>query len=207
MVGEEVTNLKIGDIVGVTPVRFSDNTCRYCTNKDKTDNMCEQRIYTYGECFGGYATHVQIEQTWAFKIPSGLHDKLNIIPPIFCAGITTYAPLKRYCKPGGTCAMIGIGGLGHLGVQFAHKLGMKVTAFTTKVKQPALFHSLGASDVQHSTDKEELAKNEGKYDLVVSTLYIEDVVLHRLHQRLTKPGGVFVMVGSPSTRTPYILDN
>lgn len=95
--------------------------------------MCKERIYLYGQYFGGYATHVQIDHNWAIKIPEGLHNRLHEIPPLLCAGVTVYAPLKRYARPGAKCAVVGIGGLGHFALQFANKLGMETTAFTTKV--------------------------------------------------------------------------
>jgi D-arabinose 1-dehydrogenase-like Zn-dependent alcohol dehydrogenase len=203
-----VNTLNVGDVVGVSPVRYSDNTCKYCTNKEKTTNMCDERVYTYdGAYFGGFATHMQIDNHWAFKVPQGLLPHIKDLPPLLCAGVTVYAPLRRYCKPGAKCAIIGIGGLGHLGVMFGNKLGMKVTAFTTKVNTPEPYLAMGASDVQHSVNEEELAKLEGTFDLVISTLYIKKPALHRLHQRLTKTGGVFVMVGAPDTNSPYILDN
>jgi len=94
-----------------------------------------------------------------------------------------------------------------LGIQFGNKLGMKVTAFTTRTSNLESLHSLGAINAEHSVNQEELAKNEGKYDLVISTLYIGDKNLHKLHQRLTKAGGTFVMVGAPSASDPYILDS
>lgn len=74
---------------------------------------------------------MQIDQNWALPIPEGLD--LKQAPPLLCAGITVYAPLKRYNKIGGTCAILGIGGLGHLAIQYANKLGMRVSAFTTRV--------------------------------------------------------------------------
>lgn len=115
--------------------------------------MCKDRIYTYDAgYFGGFATHMQVDHNWVFKLPQGLINRLHDIPPLLCAGITVYAPLKRYWKAGITCAVIGIGGLGHLGVQFANKMGMTVTAFTTKVNTPETFHAMGASYVQHSTN-------------------------------------------------------
>ena len=117
---------------------------------------------------------MQIDHNWAIKVPQGLHDRLHELPPILCAGITVYAPLKRYARPGATCAIVGIGGLGHLGIQFANKLGMKVTAFTTKVNNTQSLYQLGAADAQHSVDEAELKKNEGKYDIVLSTLYIDN---------------------------------
>lgn len=84
---------------------------------------------------------------------------------------------------------------------------MKVTAFTTRTGNLESLHSLGAIDAEHSISEEELAKNEGKYDLVISTLHIGDTNVHKLHQRLTKPGGTFVMVGAPPVSEPYIIDN
>jgi D-arabinose 1-dehydrogenase-like Zn-dependent alcohol dehydrogenase len=83
---------------------------------------------------------------------------------------------------------------------------MITTAFTTKVNNTDSLHSLGATDAQHSVDESELAKNEGKYDLVISTLFISNTEHHKLHQRLTKPGGIFCMVGAPPVSDPYIID-
>lgn len=200
--GEEVTTLKVGDLVGVSPVRYSDLTCRYCKKGDT--QLCEQRIYLYGFEFGGYCTHMQIDHNWAIKIPQGLD--LAEAPPLLCAGVTVYAPLKRYNKIGGKCAVLGIGGLGHLALQYANKLGMEVTAFTTRLNNLDSLRQLGANDAQHTTSIEELKKNEGKYDIVCSTLYIEDPTLYKLHQRLTKPGGVYIMLGAPDIAVDYQLD-
>jgi len=84
---------------------------------------------------------------------------------------------------------------------------MTVTAFTTRINNIESLHLLGATDAQPSVDEKSLQENEGKYDLVISTVYIESSLHHRLHQRLTKPGGVFVMVGVPNISVPYYLDN
>ena len=91
-----------------------------------------------------------------------------------CAGLTVYAPIIRYYKPNSTCAVIGIGGLGHLAIQYAAKLGMRVTAFTTSFDRADEFHRLGASDLSNSIDLESLKKEEGKYDLVINTLHTGD---------------------------------
>ena len=100
-----------------------------------------------------------------------------------------------------------IGGLGHLAIQYANKFGMKVTAFTTKVDNLEPLKNLGASDAQHSVNEAELVKNEGKYDLVLSTLHTSDTKFHRLHQRLTKKGGVFVVLGVPDVTTNYQIES
>lgn len=167
--------------------------------------MCDNRIYLYGEHFGGYCTHMQIDNNWAIKVPEGLD--LKELPPLLCAGITVYAPLKRYQKVGATCAVLGIGGLGHLAIQYANKLGMKVTAFTTRTNNIESLKQLGANDAQSSINLEELKQNEGKYDLVVSTLYIDNAELYRAHQRLTKPGGIYIMLGAPNASATYEIDN
>lgn len=129
MVGKDVTDKKVGDIVGVSPIRKSCLKCEYC--KSGRSNLCAERVFTYGEgWFGGYATHVQIEHHWAWPIPKNL--PLDKAAPLLCAGLTVYVPIKRHGHSGDRCAVLGIGGLGHLAVQYASKLGMKVTAFTTK---------------------------------------------------------------------------
>lgn len=148
--GEKVTDLKVGDLVGVSPVRFSDMSCRYC--KKGHHQMCEQRIYLYGDFFGGFCTHMQIDHNWAIKLPQGLD--IREVPPLLCAGITVYAPLKRFNRIGGKCAVLGIGGLGHLAIQYANKLGMEVTAFTTRLNNIDSLRQMGATDAQHSVDEE-----------------------------------------------------
>jgi len=151
LLGKDVTTLKKGDIVGVSPVRWSCMKCENCL-RGKT-NLCDDRIFLYGgEHFGGYCTHMQINHHWAWPMPKGL--PLDKVAPILCAGLTVYSPLKRHGKASDTCAVIGIGGLGHLAVQYATKLGMNVTAFTTKPERTKDLHALGAIGVSHSVDKE-----------------------------------------------------
>jgi len=84
----------------------------------------------------------------------GFNESLG--SPLLCAGLTVYAPLKRFAKPNMTCAVIGIGGLGHLAVAIATKMGMKVTAFTTSFNREEEIRSLGAHQLQHSTNVESL---------------------------------------------------
>ena len=81
--------------------------------------------------------------------------------PLLCAGVTMYAPLKRHGRANLRCAIIGIGGLGHVAVQYAVKLGMIVTAFTTSFHREAEIKGLGASKLSHSTDLASLKKEEG----------------------------------------------
>lgn len=107
-------------------------------------------------------------------------------PPLLCAGVTVYAPLVRNAQAGFNCAVIGIGGLGHLAVQYANKLGMNVTAFTTSFNREKEIKALGANNLSHSTDLDSLAKEKGKYHVVINTLYVDDEKVFMAHQRLTR---------------------
>lgn len=100
---------------------------------------------------------MQIDKNWAIPIPQGLD--LREIAPLMCAGGTVFNPLKKFGKPGKRVAVIGIGGLGHLAIQYANKLGMKVTAFTTKVNDVAPLKEFGADSAEHSTDLAQLKLN------------------------------------------------
>lgn len=103
-------------------------------------------MFLYNEgYYGGYSTHIQIYSKWTIPFPTGL--ELEKAAPILCAGLTVYSPLKRHGGVGKICAVLGIGGLGHMAVMYANKLGMRVTAFTTKTNAPEQFHRLGATSV------------------------------------------------------------
>lgn len=102
--------------------------------------------------FGGFATHVQAPAKWAFPIPASIPQE--VCPPLMCAGITVFAPLKRFFEQGATCAIAGIGGLGHLGIQFAAKLGYsKVGALSTRANKKDEAQSYGATDFVDVNDK------------------------------------------------------
>jgi D-arabinose 1-dehydrogenase-like Zn-dependent alcohol dehydrogenase len=103
--------------------------------------------------------------------------------------------------------VIGIGGLGHLAVQYANKLGMKVTAFTTKPERTKELAALGATATSHSVNKESLKAQEGNFDIVINTLFIDDREVYQAHQRLTAPGGVYIGVGVPSADAKFPLDH
>lgn len=147
---------------------------------------------------------MQIDSNWAWHIPKGL--PLDKAAPLLCAGLTVYVPIKRHGKPGDRCAVVGIGGLGHLAVQYASKMGMKVTAFTTKTDKRKELHDLGATDISHSVNLEELKKQEGKFDLVVNTLFVSSEEVFTAHQRLTAPGGTYLAIGVPDQTTQMQMD-
>jgi D-arabinose 1-dehydrogenase-like Zn-dependent alcohol dehydrogenase len=78
------------------------------------NNVCPKQEGLYDPYFGGYSTHIQLKARGAFRVPAGL--RIEVASPLLCAGVTVYAPLKRWYKPNDTCAVLGIGGLGHLAV-------------------------------------------------------------------------------------------
>ena len=122
-----VTDLSVGDVVGVGWQQSACHQCILCSKGE--ENVCFKRQLTCcrgGQ--GGFADKFRGDSRMCFKIPDGLD--LKFIGPLMCAGITVYAPLKRYAKPGCTVGVLGIGGLGHLAIKFAKAMGYSVTAFS-----------------------------------------------------------------------------
>lgn len=150
-VGPDCKWVKVGDIVGACPHRDSCYSCDNCIRGD--DNLCYKiNKRTYDPYFGGYATEVKLSENWTFKIPEGMD--LKRLSPILCAGITCYAPLSEHAKPGYKCAVVGIGGLGHMGVQFAVSMGMEVTAVSgSDDKEELCLKKLGAHHFLNISDK------------------------------------------------------
>jgi len=199
-VGPDVKDFKLGDKVGFGCIRKVCGTCKACTNG--AEQLCiSQEIgqkYTYGpEFWGGYASHMQQPADWFFKIPANLPE--SKIPPLFCAGVTLYAPIARHAKPGQEVAVLGVGGLGHMGVQYAKAWGCKVTAFTSSKGKEEFIKKLGADRIVVSSP-ETLQQEAGKYDLVLNTLPTVDDF--NSYVGLTSVLGTFVQLGVPAFEKP-----
>jgi len=193
-VGSSVTNFKEGEVVGVGPYRECCETCDYCESKD--DNCCIGPIakLTAFPYFGGFATSIQLSYTTVVKIPDGI--ELESAPALMCAGGTVFAPIKRYGKEGKKCAILGVGGLGHLAVQYSKKMGMKTYAVTTTDSKKDSIKELGADVVVNSTDPEQLKAFMGeKIDLILNTTSQGDVTCYV--RALRKATGVYVQIGAP----------
>jgi len=193
-VGEKVTRVKEGQLVGCGPYRDACFNCKTCL--EGLDNHCPETIfkYLYDPHFGGYATSIQLPEKLVFVIPEGMNEKL--CPPLLCAGVTVYAPILRYAKPGLVCAVAGIGGLGHLALQYSKKMGMKTIAISQTDSKKELALKLGADLFVNSNDKAQMAKlaNEG-VDILVNTLYIAEI---KPYLELLRTGrGVLIQVGLP----------
>ena len=125
--GSDVTNVKVGDNVGVGWQRISCHNCEWC-NKGQ-ENLCAQNM---GTCTlgaqGGFSDKWAGDSKFCFKIPDGL--PLKYVGPLMCGGITVFSPMKRFVEPGMNVGVLGIGGLGHMAIKFAKAKGCRVTAFS-----------------------------------------------------------------------------
>lgn len=193
-VGKNVTEFKKGDKVAFGTLRDCCDQCKNCKrNKEPlcTDDSLDR--FTYGLHWGGYSTHLQQPAKFFFKLPENLD--LQKSAPLLCAGITVYNPIKQYLRPGDKCAVIGIGGLGHMAVQFLAKMGHHVTAVTNTLDKEQFIKSLGASEVITLKNQEDAKKHKGQYDLVINTVPASDKFADYL--ALTTSCGYFVQVGAP----------
>jgi len=164
-VGPSVRNLKKGQRVGVGWVAKSCLSCEQC-RKGK-DQYCVKRDDTIVFRHGGWANYVRVNSHMAFPIPEGLASESAA--PLLCAGITVFHPLKKHAEPGKTVGIVGIGGLGHLAIQFANKMGYKVIGFSSSSEKEADMKQLGAHTFVNMKDESQMKKAYGTCDLILLT--------------------------------------
>jgi uncharacterized zinc-type alcohol dehydrogenase-like protein len=198
-VGPQVTRFKVGDSVGVGCLVDS---CRHCTPCNKGwEQYCENgATYTYNgtdpvdgsRTHGGYSEKVVVKQDFVLKVPDSLD--LAGAAPLLCAGITTYSPLRHWkVGAGSKVAVVGLGGLGHMGLKLAKAMGAEVTLFSRSPGKEADAHRLGADHIVISTDAAQMAAVAGQFDLIIDTVpYVHDVNPYVL---TLATGGTMVMVG------------
>jgi uncharacterized zinc-type alcohol dehydrogenase-like protein len=192
-VGSKVTGFKAGDKIGFGVQRDCCDSCKCCnTNFEQLCNNVPHK-FTYGTYWGGYSTHIQQPAKFFFHLPEGLDEKRA--SPLLCAGITVYQPIKDHAKPGDKTAVIGIGGLGHLAVQFLNKLGYHVTAFSSSLDKTEFLKQLGAHDVVNYTDSKSMTQHAGQYDFIINTAPIDEGF--NSFVQLVAPLGKIVQVGLP----------
>jgi len=166
-VGEEAKFVKVGQTVGLGWNSGSCLHCRPCLSGDQ--NMCQNAEATIVGRHGAFATHVRAHWIWATPIPEGVN--LAKAGPLLCGGITVFNPLVQFdVKPTDRVAVIGIGGLGHMALQFLNKWGCHVTAFTTSDSKAGEAKTMGAHDVVNTKSPEALNKLAGSLNLVLSTV-------------------------------------
>ena len=164
--GEHVQSLEIGDEVGLGWFSESCMHCYQCLSGDH--NLCATPEQTIVERFGGFADYVRCHWVWASPIPKGLES--SKLGPMFCGGITVFNPITQFnVQPTDRVGVIGVGGLGHLAVQFLHKWGCEVTAFTSSPDKANEAKKLGAHNIVNSRDANELEKIAGSMNFIINT--------------------------------------
>lgn len=166
-IGETVTHLKVGDQVGVGWFSRSCLTCDPCMHGDH--NMCVAAEQIAVGRYGGFAEAVRVQASWANKLPDDL--KAEDAGPLFCGGITVFNPIVQFgVRPTDRVGVIGIGGLGHLALQFLNAWGCEVTAFTSTGAKAEEALALGAHRVVNSRDDDALKAEAGRFDFILSTI-------------------------------------
>ena len=169
-VGEAVTHLKPGDTVGVGWTSGSCMSCHQCMSGDH--NLCADSQGTIVGRHGGFADRIRAESGWTVKIPTGV-DLLSA-GPLFCGGITVFNPIVQHnVRPFDRVAVVGIGGLGHMALQFLAKCGCAATAISTSPSKEEKAKALGAHHFLNGKDEDALKKAAGSFDFVLSTVNVE----------------------------------
>src|SRR5436189_4214486 len=174
-VGSAVTKFKAGDVAAVGCMVDSDGTCPQC--KAGLEQFCPNMILTFnspdkhlgGFTYGGYSGGIVVDERFVLRVPSNLNPAAAA--PLLCAGITTYSPMHHWgVTKGKKVGVVGLGGLGHMAVKFAHALGAHVVVFTTSPgkKEDAL--RLGADDVVMSRNANEMKKQAGSFDFILDAV-------------------------------------
>jgi len=204
-IGTGVTKFKVGDRVGVGC--FVDS-CRVCENcKAGLEQFCTVgMIGTYNAVdkdgtltMGGYSERIVVDENYTLRIPENL--PLDAAAPLLCAGITLYSPLKHWnAGPGKNVAIVGLGGLGHMGVKLAHALGAEVTVLSQSLSKEADGKRLGADHYYATSDPVTFAKLAGSFDLIINT--VSAALDWNQYLRLLKANGAMVVVGIPDQAVP-----
>lgn len=167
--GRAATGLAVGDRVGMGWKARSCLHCRPCSAGDH--HLCRDGENTIVGRHGGFADRVRGHWRWVFALPDGLDGRTA--GPLFCGGVTVFAPLFEGVRPTDRVAVVGVGGLGHLALQFARAWGCEVTAFTSSGSKAEQARELGAHRVVDSTDTGALKHEAGRHDFVLVTSNVE----------------------------------
>jgi alcohol dehydrogenase (NADP+) len=198
--GSAVTKFKAGDLAAVGCMVDSDGTCPEC--KNGLEQFCPNLTLTYnfpdkhtgGVTYGGYSESVVVDERFVLKVPTNLD--LAGVAPLLCAGITTFSPLHHWgVTKGKKVGIVGLGGLGHMGVKFAHALGAHVVLFTTSSNKKGDALRLGADEVVISRNADEMAKHTGSFDFILDCVSADHDINALLG--LLRRDGNLCLVGAP----------
>jgi len=204
-VGSKVTKFKPGDHVGVGC--FVDS-CTTCAQRDVDhEQYLPGLVLTYSSfepgsttpTYGGYSDSIVVKEGYVLSIPDNL--PLDAAAPLLCAGITLYSPLRHWqAGPGKKVAIVGMGGLGHMGVKLAHAMGAEVTVLSQSLAKREDGLKLGASHYYATSDAATFTTLAGQFDLIVCT--VSSPIDWNAYLSLLKVDGTFVVVGAPEQPVP-----
>lgn len=201
-VGSEVTKFKVGDHVGVGCFIDSCRECdnceaglqQYCTGEYGMHGTYNSTERDGSPTYGGYSTATVVDENYVLRIPDSI--PLDKAAPLLCAGITLYSPLRHWhAGPGKRVAVIGLGGLGHMGVKLAHAMGAHVTVLSQSLKKMEDGLQLGADEYYATSDPDTFRKLAGTFDLILNTVSAN--LPMGAYLNLLKVDGTLVELGIP----------
>jgi uncharacterized zinc-type alcohol dehydrogenase-like protein len=204
--GARVAGFKAGDLAAVGCMVDACRSCPDCL--EGLEQYCQNGVtFTYNSpdkhtgkmTYGGYSSQIVVDERFVLRV----RDTLDLAgaAPLLCAGITTYSPLRHWnVGPGAKVGIVGLGGLGHMGVKFAHALGAHVVVFTTSPEKTPDAKRLGADEVVISKRAEEVAPHANSFDFILDTV----AASHDLdaYVRLLRRDGTLCLVGAPDQPHP-----
>jgi uncharacterized zinc-type alcohol dehydrogenase-like protein len=199
-VGSAITKFKRGDLAAVGCMVDSDRTCpecqagfeQFCPNFTLTYNFPDKHLG--GVTYGGYSEGIVVDQRFVLHVPENLN--LAGAAPLLCAGITTYSPMHHWgVTKGKKVGVVGLGGLGHMGVKFAHALGAQVVVFSTSPSKKEDALRLGADEVVISRNADEMRTHAGSFDFILDAVSADHDI--NAYINLLRRDGNLVMVGAP----------
>jgi uncharacterized zinc-type alcohol dehydrogenase-like protein len=204
-VGSAVKRFKVGDIAAVGCLVDSDRTCpecqagleQFCPNFTLTYNFPDKHLG--GVTYGGYSDGIVVDERFVLRVPSNLD--LAGAAPLLCAGITTYSPMRHWgVTKGKKVGVVGLGGLGHMAVKFAHALGSQTVVFTTSPSKKDDAIRLGADEVVISRNADEMKKHAGSFDFILDAVAAEHDI--NAYINMLRRDGNITLVGAPEKPLP-----
>src|SRR5882757_1149452 len=190
-VGSEVKDRKNGERVGIGWQADSCGICEWCRQGD--EHLCAKSQPTCVGRNGGYADRIRVNSKFAIPVPKVLESEN--VAPLLCGGITVYSPLRNHdVRPSSRVGIIGIGGLGHMGIQFARAFGAEVTAFSTSKDKEEEAKKLGAHHFVNTRDTGALKKVASSFDFLLSTVSADQD--WQAYVAALRPKGTLCVVGA-----------
>jgi alcohol dehydrogenase (NADP+) len=199
-IGTAVTKFKLGDLAAVGCMVDSDRVCPEC--QAGLEQFCPNVTLTYnspdkdsgGVTYGGYSDTIVVDQKFVLRVPSNL--QLAGAAPLLCAGITTYSPMRhRGVSKGKKVGVVGLGGLGHMGVKFAHAFGAHVVVFSTSPNKKGDALRLGADEIVISRNVDDMQKHVGSFDFILDAVSADHDISAYIN--LLRRDGNLTLVGAP----------